>query len=91
MKYRDPVTGEFKDITVKVADTLPVGTIVEYEGTEIPDGYVEVEDTPKIPTILGNTQITFMQLSYNNGWKLYIKAITDGAEHEFNADLTQLS
>lgn len=42
MKYRDPVTGEFKDITVKVADTLPVGTIVEYDGDVIPSGWEEV-------------------------------------------------
>ena len=43
MKYRDPQTGEFKDITVKVADTLPVGTIVEYDGTTVPNGWEQIE------------------------------------------------
>ena len=42
-------------------------------------------------TTEGDTKITFMQLSYTDGWKLYIKAITSGAEHEFVADLTMLS
>ena len=44
MKYRDPQTGEFKDITVKVADTLPVGTEVDYDGTKVPSGWEEVDD-----------------------------------------------
>ena len=39
MKYRDPVTGEFKDITVKASDTLPIGTIVDYDGTTVPSGW----------------------------------------------------
>ena len=53
MKYRDPVTGEFKEISVKAGDTLPIGTVVEYEGTTIPDGYEEVEDDVKV--LLSNT------------------------------------
>lgn len=44
MKYRDPQTGEFKDITVKVADTLPVGSEVDYNGTTVPNGWEEVDD-----------------------------------------------
>ena len=42
MKYRDPDTGEFKDITVKASDTLPIGTVVEYDGTEVPSGWEEI-------------------------------------------------
>lgn len=45
MKYRDPQTGEFKDITVKVSDTLPVRTIVEYDGTTIPNGWELVDES----------------------------------------------
>lgn len=48
---------------------------------------VVLQKTPK--TALGNTAITYMQLTYNNGWKLYLKAITDGIEKEFLADLTE--
>lgn len=44
MKYRNPKTGEFKDLLVKVTDTLPVGSIVEYEGETIPEGWEKVED-----------------------------------------------
>ena len=28
MKYRDPETGQFKDLKVKTSDTLPIGTQV---------------------------------------------------------------
>ena len=44
MKYKDPITGEIKDIYVKALDNLPVGSIVEFDGSTIPDGYEEVEE-----------------------------------------------
>ena len=43
MKYRDPVTGEFKEITVKVSDTLPIGAEVDYDGTTVPSGWEQIE------------------------------------------------
>lgn len=43
MKYRDN-DGLFKDLFVKTSDTLPIGTIVEYDGTEVPTGYEEVKN-----------------------------------------------
>lgn len=43
MKYRDPETGEFKELYVKAVDTLPVGTEVDYEGEDVPAGWEEVE------------------------------------------------
>lgn len=42
MKYND--NGEWKDIIVKATDTLPIGTEVDYNGTDVPDGWEEVED-----------------------------------------------
>ena len=42
MKYNK--NGEWKDIVVKATDTLPIGTEVDYNGTDIPDGWEEVED-----------------------------------------------
>ena len=42
MKYKDPITGEYKTIHMKTGDTLPVGTIVSFDGDEIPEGYEEV-------------------------------------------------
>lgn len=54
MKYKDPITGELKSITVKSGDTLPLGTIVEFDGTEVPDGYEEVsyEETGSMGNIV---------------------------------------
>ena len=42
MYYNDD--GEIKEIKVKSYDTLPVGTIVEYDGDTIPEGWEEVEN-----------------------------------------------
>lgn len=44
MKYGDPQSGEFKDITIKVSDTSPIGIEAEYNGTVVPNGWEEVDD-----------------------------------------------
>lgn len=46
MNYND--NGNVKQITVKSGDTLPVGTIVEFDGTTIPAGYEQVEEEKDI-------------------------------------------
>ena len=51
MKYRNPKTGEFKDLVVKVTDTLPVGSIVDYEGATIPEGWELISQNESIKTI----------------------------------------
>lgn len=58
MKYRDPQTGEFKDITVKVADTLPVGTIVDYDGATVPNGWELVDGSGTYKKIKKTATIT---------------------------------
>lgn len=44
MKYGDPQSGEFKDITIKVSDTSPIGIEAEYNGTTVPNGWEEIDD-----------------------------------------------
>lgn len=46
MKYND--NGEWKDIIVKATDTLPIGTEVDYNGTDVPDGWEEVSSISNI-------------------------------------------
>lgn len=29
---------------ISEADTLPIGSVVEYDGTEVPDGYIEISE-----------------------------------------------
>lgn len=41
MKYND--NGVWKELNVKVSDTLPVGTIIPYAGTTIPSNYMKCE------------------------------------------------
>lgn len=40
-------TDTYNEFITKSGDSLPVGTIVEYNGTEIPDGYAVYEDPSK--------------------------------------------
>lgn len=47
-KYKDPITKEFKYIKVKVSDTLPVGTKVDYDGTDVPNGWEKVNESESI-------------------------------------------
>ena len=74
MKYKDPVTGQLKELSLKAADTLPIGTIVDYDGAEVPEGWEEVpSNEPKIlwtnpnPTkeISSDTQIILSSGDYD--------------------------
>ena len=66
MKYRDPETGQFKDLKVKTSDTLPIGTIVEYDGINVPSGWEKVETTNIMQICLADDQ----QLTLNNVYEL---------------------
>lgn len=48
--YKDSTTGQMKPIGVKVEDTLPVGTEVDYDGSTIPEGWEEVDDPNEYST-----------------------------------------
>lgn len=44
MKYKDE-TGQWKDLVLPATgDTLPIGTVVEFEGDTVPSNWVKVED-----------------------------------------------
>ena len=38
LKYRDPNTGSFKELTIKASDTLPIGSMVPYGNIKPPTG-----------------------------------------------------
>ena len=45
MKYKDE-NGQWQDIILEPSgDTLPIGSIVDYDGEEVPYGYEKVEET----------------------------------------------
>lgn len=44
MKARNPSTGTLETVYVKALDSMPVGTIVDYDGDTIPTGWEEVND-----------------------------------------------
>lgn len=72
MKYKDPITGEFKPISVKVSDTLPIGSVVDFDGTTVPSGWEEVDNDSKIlwtnpnpNSEFASQQITLKSNNYN--------------------------
>lgn len=40
LKYRDPNTGSFKELTIKASDTLPIGSMVPYGNVNPPTGWL---------------------------------------------------
>ena len=40
MKYKDPITGEYKELFLKTSDTLPIGAIVPYGSDDIPTNWL---------------------------------------------------
>lgn len=40
MKYKDPITGEYKELFLKASDTLPIGAIVPYGSDDIPTNWL---------------------------------------------------
>ena len=70
MKYRDPETGEFKELYTKAADTLPVGTVVDFDDTEVPAGWEQAEATDDY-----STEETFTGKYWIDGKKIYRKVI----------------
>lgn len=79
MNYKDPITGELKPIHVKTADTLPIGTIVEYDGEGVPDGWEEVGTYFTDEQVIGK---------HPNGKTLYKRGVIDTTK---NADLSVLN
>ena len=69
MKYRDPNTGQLKELSLKAADTLPVGTIVDYDGETVPDGW------EKYGTEDYSTEETFTGKHWIDGKPIYRKTI----------------
>ena len=69
MKYRDPATGEFKKLYTKAADTLPVGTVVDYDGDEVPAGWEEAGSDDY------STEETFTGKYWIDGKKIYRRVV----------------
>ena len=55
MKYK--YNNEWKELNVKVSDTLPIGSIVEYDGDTVPIGYEEVNSYSTNEVKTGDTWI----------------------------------
>lgn len=71
MKYKDE-NGNWIDIHVKAIDSLPIGTILDYDGTEVPEGYEAVTDPNEYST---KEQVIGTWL----GKPLYRKVVNTGA------------
>lgn len=91
MKYND--NGTIKEITVKASDTLPIGTIVEFDGDTIPAGYEVLSAKFEPFKFLGTVNtggsnifsLTSPDLSIYNG--CYLIVATKGAEDGVNSGI----
>ena len=66
LKYRDPKTGQFKDINVKTSDTLPIGAVVSYAGLNAPTGWLICDGRAISRTIYANL-FTIIGTQYGAG------------------------
>lgn len=57
LKYKDPITGDWIELSNAVGDTLPIGAIVEYDGTTVPTNWEKVNDYSTEEVNTGNTWI----------------------------------
>lgn len=70
MSYRNSQTGNWESLNLPpTGDTLPVGTIIEYDGDEVPYGYEEVSDSNEYST-------QEQRIGTYNGKPLYRRIIT---------------
>lgn len=81
--YKDSTTGQMKPIGVKVEDTLPVGTEVDYDGIDIPEGWEKISDVYETAEDIlwtgdatgGNTEITLSKdIESERTYRFYIQS-----------------
>ena len=85
IKYKDSTTGQMKPLGVKVEDTLPVGTEVDYDGQDIPEGWVEIDDVLwENPNPSATSEFPAQSIALSESWdRLLIvcrKSYNDGQE-----------
>ena len=66
MKYRDPSTGQFKDLHVKVSDTVPIGASMEWNGSTPPEGWL-VEDGSAVSRTVYSALFAVIGTTYGAG------------------------
>lgn len=68
MKYK--YNNEWKEMNVKVSDTLPIGSVVEYDGEVVPSGWEEVGETTYNLTFnsdyIYNTDLSYICVKIGN-------------------------
>lgn len=88
IKYKD--NGTYKDIVVKVGDTQPIGTIVDYEGSVVPDGWEEVENvlwenTSPTTAIENGAEFSLSSSDYDY-YSIIYNLSTSGTNISFNTE-----
>ena len=88
IKYKD--NGEYKDIVVKVGDTQPIGTIVDYDGSTIPNGWQQVENvlwenTSPTTAIENGAEFSLSSSDYDY-YSIIYNLSTSGTNISFNTE-----
>ena len=94
LKYRDPTTGEFEPLLLPTLDSLPIGSIIEYDGDNIPGDWEQIEETNEIfqgttlpttytPKIWIKTDTTTPQLLYKNSSNNWVSLLNSNLKIEY--------
>ena len=88
IKYKDG--NEYKDIVVKVGDTLPIGTEVDYDGAEVPSGWQQVENvlwenTSPTTAIESGAEFSLSSSDYDY-YSIIYNLSTSGTNISFNTE-----
>ena len=83
MKVRNS-KGELKEIVIKANDSIPAGSVIDFDGDVVPEGYEKVEDKGEVYSTEEQRIGTW------NGKKLYRKTIEIDTSSSFtNSTLTK--
>lgn len=67
MKYREDASEPWKELYIKALDSMPIGTQIEFSGTDIPQGWEQVSDDKHITTAtITNGTLTSADLDIRN-------------------------
>lgn len=68
MKVRNS-KGELKELVIKVNDSIPAGSVIDFEGDVVPEGYEKVEENEKGPiNYIDKINILNPDLELNNNF-----------------------
>lgn len=94
IKYKNPTTGEYEPLLLPTLDSLPIGSIIEYDGDNIPGDWEEITETNEIfqgtklpttytPKLWIKTDTNTPQLMYKNSSNNWVSLLNSNLNVEY--------